>query len=91
MVIWSFPHLLRTSVLSLLHRERQILIARTDLQSLAQNHHPGGTGPPKARELRLSMSPRPLLTPQNNAIKGRSAGRSPLADGLLHCSHNLGR
>ena len=51
---------------------------------LADNHHPGGTGPPEARELRLVQGALSSLNTPNNAIKGNPAGRSPLAGGLLH-------
>ena len=51
---------------------------------LADNHHPGGTGPPEACELRLVQVALSSLNTLNNAIKGNLAGRSPLAGGLLH-------
>jgi hypothetical protein len=51
---------------------------------LADNHHPGGTGPPEARELWLVQVALSSLNTLNNAIKGNLAGRSPLEGGLLH-------
>jgi len=64
--------------------------ARSDGQNmianpLAENHHPGGTGPPEARELRLvQIALSSLNTPKTMQLKGSPAGRASLAGGLLH-------